>query len=148
MKKINLTTLANKVERMTERLERLSCYRDYTLEEYLSDQDAQIIVERLLELVIQSAIDINKALLKQVFEKNIESNFDSFIEAGNCGFIPNNLAQKLAPSGSFRNVLAHEYDDIIPKEVYTNFSKGLEQYLQYLEAIQNYLDSLEQSNGF
>lgn len=146
--KLDLTTLANKIERMTERLERLTRYRQYTLEEYLADDDAQIMVERLLELVIQAAIDINKALLKRVAGKNIESNFDSFVEAGACGFIPTSLAQKLAPSGAFRNILAHEYDDIVPEEVYRNLSKVFEQYSLYIESIQDYLDSLEADDEF
>lgn len=143
MTELDLTTLANKVDRMTERLERLTRYRQYALEEYLADEDAQIIVERLLELVIQSALDINRTLLKRVAGKSVESNYDSFIEMGNSSFIPMDLARELAPSGSFRNILAHEYDEIIPEEVYRALSKVFEQYLLYLESIQNYLDSLE-----
>lgn len=143
MTELDLTTLANKVDRMTERLERLTRYRQYALEEYLADEDTQIIVERLLELVIQSALDINRTLLKRVAGKSVESNYDSFIEMGNSSFISMDLARELAPSGSFRNILAHEYDEIIPEEVYRALSKVFEQYSLYLESIQNYLDSLE-----
>ncbi|XWK91233.1 MAG: DUF86 domain-containing protein [Phormidium sp.] len=139
-------TIANKLDRMIDRLDRLKVYEQYTLEQYLTNTDVQIIVERLLELVIQAALDINKALLKQVARKSIERNFESFIEMGESGFIPVELARKIAPSGPFRNVLAHDYDDIIDEEVFLAFRNALEQYPDYIEAIQNYLDSLDIDN--
>lgn len=142
MTDLDPTIIANKLERMVERLDRLKAYEEYPLEQYLADDNTQIIVERLLELLIQSALDINKSLLKRVAGKSVEKNFDSFIEMGACGFIPSNLAQKLAPSGPFRNVLSHQYDDIIPEQVFANFREALDQYPQYIEAIQDYLDSL------
>lgn len=109
-------------------------------------KNTQIIVERLLELVIQSALDINKFLIKRVAGKNIEKNYDSFIRAGEAGFISVELAQKLAPSGSLRNVLAHEYDGIQPEEVFQGLQKALEQYPQYVAEIQKYLDSQEDND--
>lgn len=141
MTNLDLVSIVNKLERMVNRLDRLKIYEQYTLEQYLADDDVQIIVERLLELVIQAALDINKAFLKQVANKSIERNFDSFIEMGVCGFIPVDLARKLAPSGSFRNVLAHDYDDISPEQVFVIIKQALDQYPQYIEAIQDYLDS-------
>lgn len=62
---------------------------------------------------------------------------------GEQGFIPSILAQAIAPSGSFRNVLAHDYDDIDPNQVYAALQKALTQYPQYIRAMQTYLDTLE-----
>lgn len=135
--------ITNKLERMIDRLDRLKVYEQYTLEQYLADNNVQIIVERLLELLIQAALDINKSLLKQVAGKSIEKNFESFIEMGQSGFIPVDLARKIAPSGPFINVLAHDYDDIIHEQVFASFKIALEQYPEYIEAIQDYLDSIE-----
>jgi uncharacterized protein YutE (UPF0331/DUF86 family) len=126
MSKLNPNTLARKIERMIERMNQLAAFRRYTLDQYLENENnTQIIVERLLELVIQSALDINKFLLKQVTGRSVEKNYDSFISAGEAGFISTELAQKLAPSGSFRNILAHEYDDIEPEEVFKGLQKAL-----------------------
>lgn len=146
MSQFNPNTLAHKIERMIERIDNLARFQNYTLERYLAEDDTQIIIERLLELVIQSALDINRALLKQLTGKRVEKNSDTFIEAGKAGFIPEALAKQIAPSGGFRNVLAHEYDELIPEAVFDNFKEALEQYPAYLEAIQVYLDSLEANN--
>jgi len=140
-------TIANKLERMTDRLDRLTRYRQYTLEQYLADSDTQIIGERLLELVIQAALDMNKSLLKRVVGKRIKSSSDLFIEMGLSDFISTELANQLASLGSFRNVLAHEYDDLTPQNVFAKIIEALDYFPDYIESIQNYLDSLEVDNA-
>jgi uncharacterized protein YutE (UPF0331/DUF86 family) len=66
MKEFNSTTVGGKLERMGQRLRRLYRFRDLTLDEYLQGEDLQSIVERLLEQIIQSSLDINRAFLKRV----------------------------------------------------------------------------------
>jgi uncharacterized protein YutE (UPF0331/DUF86 family) len=147
MRKFNPNTLAHKIERMLERINELRGFQDWTLEQYLANENyTQLAVERLLELVIQAALDINRALLKQISGISVEKNSDTFIEAGKAGFIPMDLGQKLARSGGFRNVLAHQYDEILPEIVFQNLQEALVQYPDYVEAIQVYLDSWEVSN--
>lgn len=144
MTKFDTNSLANKIDRMIGRIDELRRFQDYTLEQYLADENyTQTIVERLLELVIQSALDINRALLKQIAGIKVEKNSDTFIEAGKAGFIPIELGHQLARSGGFRNVLAHHYDEIIPEIVFQNLQEAIAQYPDYVEAIQIYLDSLE-----
>ena len=82
MTNLDLVSIANKLERMVNRLDRLKVYEQYTIEQYLADDDVQIIVERLLELVIQAALDINKALLRQVANKSIETHLLKWAYAG------------------------------------------------------------------
>lgn len=77
---------------------------------------------------------------------SVEKNSDTFIEAGKAGLIPMDLGRKLARSGGFRNVLAHQYDEILPEIVFQNLQEALAQYPDYVEAIQVYLDSWEVSN--
>ncbi len=146
MSKLDLTALFNKLERTNDRLERLAQYKMLKLEDYLASEDTQIIVERLLELVIQSVLDINRNILKQSAHiSNEVSNFDSFLEMGKAGYVPIELAEKIAPSGSFRNVLAHEYDNIVAEKVFVGLQFALQQYPDYIEALQIYLVLLDSS---
>lgn len=147
MRKFDPNTLAYKIDRMIERIDELRGFQDCTLDQYLENNNyTQIVVERLLELVIQGALDINRSLLKQIVGISVEKNSDTFIEAGKAGFIPMELGRQLARSGGFRNVLAHQYDEILPEIVFENLQEALEQYPNYVEAVQVYLDSLEVSN--
>jgi uncharacterized protein YutE (UPF0331/DUF86 family) len=153
MTDLNLPGIAKKLAGMSRRFDKLKRYEFLSLDDYLLDEDRQIIIERLLELIIQAALDINKMFLKQVAGINLgltgdatPTNADIFRLAGEHGFIPLNLAEKLAKSGQFRNVLAHLYDDIDPQQVYIALQKAYEQYPDYIEAIQDYIDVLEANN--
>ncbi len=149
MSQLDPEEIAQKLSRMVDRIDRLKQFEGLTLEEYLQDDLKQAAIERLLETIIDAALSINKTLLKRsagLIPSNTQSfqNFESFILMGENNFIPTELANQLAPSGSFRNVLAHEYDDIDPTQVFNAFQKALSQYPQYVRAIQNYLDTLEE----
>ena len=150
MSPLNQEAILNKLSRMVDRLDSLKRFESISLSTYLDDEDRQAIIERQLELLIQAALDINKAFLKQITGLRSTagaetiSNFESFILMGEQGFIPATLAQELAPSGGFRNVLVHEYDDIDPRQVHAALQKALDQYPEYIRAIQTYLDTLEE----
>jgi len=138
MSQINRKAMLSKLSRMVDRLDNLKRFETISLAAYLEDSDRQLIVERQLELLIQSALDINKAFLKRVASTPAPetiSNYESFVLMGEQDFIPSDLAQALAPSGSFRNVLAYDYDDIDPNQVYAALQKALTQYPQYICAI-------------
>jgi uncharacterized protein YutE (UPF0331/DUF86 family) len=146
MSQVNREAILSKLSRMVDRLDNLKRFETISLAAYLEDSDRQLIVERQLELLIQSALDINKAFLKRVVSPPASatiSNYESFVLMGAQGCISSDLAQVIAPSGSFRNVLAHDYDDIDPNQVHAALQKALVQYPQYVRAIQIYLDTLE-----
>jgi uncharacterized protein YutE (UPF0331/DUF86 family) len=150
MKEFNPVTVGGKLEGMGKRLRRLNRYQDLTLDEYLQDEDTQSIVERLLEQVIQSALDINRAFLKRVAgirETQAPKNSETFILAGQYGLISQILANRMEKSGGFRNVLAHLYDEIIAEKVYEALQNVLTDYPQYLAEVESYLNSLEQADA-
>lgn len=133
---------------MVDRLRRLQQYDSLTLDEYLSDEDIQDLVERRLEILIQSAIDINKAILQGRYGldrenvRNLE-NAETFRLLGDYGFLDKEISEILSSSGGMRNVLAHMYDDIIHSKVYEALVKALQYYPQYIKTVRVYLDSLE-----
>jgi uncharacterized protein YutE (UPF0331/DUF86 family) len=152
MKEFSSITVGGKLEGMGKRLRRLNRYQALTLDEYLQDEDIQSIVERLLEQIIQSALDINRAFLKRVAGIALEGNMarknaETFILAGQYGLISATLANRMEKSGGFRNVLAHLYDEIVPEKVFEALQSALTDYPQYVAEVENYLDLLEQADA-
>jgi len=140
--------IGDKLENMAKRLQRLDRYKHLKLNEYLENEDLQSIIERLLEQVIQSALDINRMFLKRtagIVSNNVKSisNSETFKLAAQYGLISLALGQRIEKSGGFRNVLAHLYDEIIPEEVYKALGSVLRDYPQYLAEVENYLNSWE-----
>ena len=112
MKEIEPEIVLNKLDFMTDYLDSLGAFESITLEEYLSAREKQLTIERLLQLIIQVALDINRYLLKQLDLQQPSSNFDVFIEVSNCGIITAELAGVLSQSGVLRNRLVHLYDTV------------------------------------
>ncbi|GAX36491.1 type VII toxin-antitoxin system HepT family RNase toxin [Nodularia sp. NIES-3585] len=121
-------------------------FRSTILEDFLADFRQQLVVERLLQLMTQAAIDINDHILSKLNPGKSPTNFEAFIELGKYGVISPELAAQLAPSGGLRNRLVHEYDDIDPKEVFKAISFALQQYPLYVRQINTYLISLDVDN--
>ncbi|MEO0408308.1 MAG: DUF86 domain-containing protein [Cyanobacteria bacterium P01_A01_bin.135] len=110
MTKIDLEVVQSRVELMLKYIARLQDFEAMTLEEYLSDFDKQLIVERLLQLLVEAASDINGHLLVKVHKLTPTGYYDSFIKAGSQSIIPFEFAQELAQSSGLRNRLVHQYE--------------------------------------
>lgn len=147
MTAINPVIVLTKLDFMIKYLDSLKCFESVTLEEYIDDYNKQLVVERLLQLIIQVAIDINRYFLKQLEVEQPETNFEIFIEVGRRGIIAMELAEQLAPSGSLRNRLVHMYEEIDPVKVHEAIQKTLQTYRIYQRQVTNYLDLLEVENG-
>jgi uncharacterized protein YutE (UPF0331/DUF86 family) len=117
------------------------------LEEFLGNRYMQRAAERLLEITVQAAIDINNHLLKEQFRLEISSNAIGFQELSRYGVVSEELANQLADSGRLRNRLAHRYYEIDYEIVFTVLSEVLEHYPLYAQQIENFIDSLEASYG-
>ena len=132
--------LINKYIRTLEEFSTLS------LDAYLEDFRQQLVVERLLQLMTQAAIDINDHLLSHLNPGSSNTNFEAFIELGKYNVISSELAKQIAPSSGLRNRLVHEYDDIEPRQVFRAINFALQQYPIYVEQINSYLITLGDKN--
>ena len=121
-------------------------FRSTSLDSFLADFRQQLVVERLLQLMTQAAIDINEHILSKLSPGNSATNFEAFIELSKYEVIAPELARQLAPSAGLRNRLVHEYDDIDPKQVFKAISFALQQYPFYVRQVNNYLILLDVDN--
>ena len=146
MTAIEPVIVLTKLDLMMRYLDNLKRSELVQLEEYLGDYNEQLFVERLLQLIIQAAIDINKFLLKILYLEQPETNFETFIEVGRRGIITMELAERLAPSGVLCNRLIYMYAEINSVKVHESIHKALQNYPIYQRQVTNYLDSLEVDN--
>lgn len=146
MTTIDKAIVAKRVALITQYLESLKKFESKSIEEYLDNFETQMVVERLLQLMTQSAIDINEHILSKINPANSTTNFEAFIEMSKYNVINPELAKKLAPSAGLRNRLVHEYDDIDSSQVFRAIKFALEQYPIYVQQISAYLNSLNVDN--
>ena len=113
-------------------------FKEKSKEEFLSDEYLQDIVERNLEVPIQSCIDIaNRIIFLDELEKP-RDYYGAIIRLGEENILPYIFAKKFAPVAGFRNILIHEYLEINWDEVYHNL-KQMEQFYEFTAYIEKWL---------
>lgn len=124
--------LARKLERLRKYLDDLAVHRDRTARDVADDPYA---VERLLELVVQVAVDI---LSHQLAERGLspESYRDTFELAGTEALLPEDLADRLSRSAGLRNILVHLYEDIDYEIVAASIPAALDDFGLLLEELE------------
>ena len=128
-------------------IERLKRFESVSLDDYINDFDKQLIAERLLQLMVEAATDINTYLLVRLYQDPSQTYVDSFIQAGRKGIITSELAEQIAQSGGLRNILVHRYIVIDSTRVFAAIGVAVQQYSLYLQQINLYQDSLEVEHG-
>ena len=140
---IETTIVLSRLKFMSDNLQELRRFETITLDEYLDSFDLKIISERILELVIQAALDINEHLLTKGFQVKSTTNKQSFLNLGKYNIITVELAEELSLSAGVRNILAHQYLKINHKILFNHIKKVLIIYPQYISQIADYLDELK-----
>ncbi|MGI9862825.1 DUF86 domain-containing protein [Moorella naiadis] len=138
---VNPLVVSRKLQKLKQYLAELETMRDISLEDYLQDFRYQRIVERLLQLIVDVAVDINTHAVVDAGNPPPADAFSSFEEAAKIGLISSSLARRLAPSTGERNVIIHEYEAIDNTIVYGSIDEALKGYRRYLSQVERYLQS-------
>ena len=139
MSPIEIEIVRRKLAVIVENLVALKPLETVTKEEYLKDVYKRKATERLLQELIEAAIDINTHIIVQTGHVAPDDYFESFIRAGELGIIPVALAEKLAPSTGLRNRLVHEYDLLEHSLVLGAIRMAGELYAEYVSKIKTFL---------
>ncbi len=94
--------------------------------------------ERLVELIVGYAFDINYHFIKELGLNAPLEYRESFKEIGKKGIIDNSLAVKIADSAGLRNLLVHHYDEIDLDKFYNGLKGVILDYQEYVKEINNY----------
>ena len=127
------------VKNLKNVLDGLKSKQSCTEQEYLTNDDLQMIVERKLEIAIQLCLDLGSHIIS---ERNLpypETFKDVFRLLGAEKILSLDLAEKLEMMASFRNVLVHEYVRVDARKVYQVLQKDLKDIEDFLNEIVNWL---------
>ncbi|MBI5307934.1 MAG: DUF86 domain-containing protein [Planctomycetes bacterium] len=126
--------LISKIGHIRNYFEELKSFKPVGFHEYLQDKIRRRAIERLLQLVVEVACDINSFVLSK---KGIvaESYHDSFLKMGELEMIERPVALKLAKTTGLRNRIIHEYGEYKDEVVYKNIEIFIEFYGKYLKTL-------------
>jgi len=138
---VNRELVRRKLNKLIQYLQELESIKNYTLKEYLDNFFIKRTTERLLQMIVETATDINGHIIVDNGNPPPKDYYESFILLAQQGIIDKKFAEKLAPSAGLRNRLVHEYDDINDKIVFKNVTTALNMYRKYIEIIEEYLET-------
>ena len=139
MSPVEKEILRRKLALIIENLKALEPIGNMTREEYIGDFYKRKATERLLQELIEAAVDINTHIIVQTGNTVPDDYYESFILVGNLKIIPARLAEKLAPSAGLRNRLVHEYDSLDHAVVLNAVRTAEELYPEYVKDIEGYI---------
>lgn len=124
--------LVSKLDYLRKYYEELKDLKALDLRQYLQDKITRRAIERLLQLIVEVACDINSFVLSK-YGIIPESYHDSFMKMEEAGMLEKEVALKLARTTGLRNRIIHEYGEYKDEIVYKNISIFIEFYGKYLK---------------
>jgi uncharacterized protein YutE (UPF0331/DUF86 family) len=139
MSPIEQEVIRRKLAVITENLKALEPIRGMPTKEYFDNLYKRKATERLLQELIEAAIDINMHIIVQTGGAAPDDYYESFIMAAEFKIISPELADKLAPSAGLRNRLVHEYDFLDHTIVLDAVRTVEELFPYYVKEIEDYI---------
>lgn len=136
----NNIEVCNKIGVLTNYFkEFLQLTHNLTMETYLNNTMLKRAVERVMQLIVECATDINIMVLKKIGKGPSKDYYNSFIDLAENNVIDMDFALKIAPSTGLRNILVHEYQKIDDKIVYHSVNSISQYYSKYIDVLSKYL---------
>lgn len=140
MTELDAELVRRKLAAISRNLADLAAVESLSLAEYRSDRFRQKGTERLLQELIEAAVDANLHLTRAFNRPAPADYYQSFIELGKAGVVSAGLAERLAPAAGLRNRLVHEYDAIDDAMVLRAVGHARRDFGDYLAAVARHLE--------
>lgn len=140
---INKRLVKNKIKFIQEELEFLKKYKNLSLNEIVSDYVTHTIVERILERIINEAIDINQHIISESEKIEVPDEFrKTFLVLSKLEAIPKDFSDEVSKSVGLRNILVHHYTDLDEELFFKSIKFCLIDYTKYCDYILKYIEKI------
>lgn len=95
-------------------------------------------VERLFQLIVDTAVDINTHLISASDFKIPDDYQSTFLILAENRILPMDLAVKIAPSVGLRNLVVHKYGRVDVKKMVDDIKDEIGQYRDYMQHIHQF----------
>jgi len=139
---VDKALVLRKLSELEEYLNQIREYSNITVSDYSKDWKTQRIVERTLQMVIETCVDIAGHIISDQGYRIPKSYADAFRVLHEENILDTKLFDTMEKIAKFRNIVVHHYDKINPEIVVTILRKHLDDFLSYKDAIINMLKTV------
>jgi len=127
--------ILRKLAELDEYLVQIKEYMTITGDEYSKDWKAQRVVERTLQMMIETCADIAGHIISDKGYRVPATYADTFRVLYENGLLNKELFETLEKMAKFRNIIVHHYDKVDPDIVIEILKKDLKDFSVYKDAI-------------
>jgi len=136
--------IQQKLINMDSYIEELGPYLESPLEEYLEKPALRRIVERLVQIIIESAIDTNNLLIVASGGVPASTARESFAAVHELGVIDDDLLTRFRQTYiGLRNRIVHDYDVLDNRLVYFTARRLTADARKYVGSVYSYLSEMQ-----
>jgi uncharacterized protein YutE (UPF0331/DUF86 family) len=138
---IDETLILRKLAELDEYNSQVKEYGQITVAQYLDDWKVQRIVERTLQIMIETCLDIASHIIADKKLRVPMSYSDTFKVLHEEKIVSSELFSALDKMAKFRNVVVHHYEKIDAEIVVSILKKDLKDFMDYKDTIVGFLKS-------
>lgn len=97
------------------------------------------LAERDIQLVVDSAVDVNNHLLVEARQSPPEKYYETFLALGRTSVLPRPLAERLARTTGLRNRIVHEYERVDLEIVHRALRAFVRSYAEYIRLVRRHV---------
>ena len=136
---VDKTLILRKLSALDEYLKQISEYANITSEAYAGDWKIQRIVERTLQLMIETCLDISGHIISDRKFRMPETYADMFRILVEKSILSESRVDAFEKMARFRNIVVHDYERIDPEIVIGIMRNNLGDFEDFKTSIINYL---------
>ncbi len=131
--------IAGKIAEMDSYITELEAIAPDKLEYYLEDERTKRACERLLQISVETVIDISALVLKGIKSTVPSDEEDVFDKLSKNGIITEKFLGKLKTMKGFRNILVHRYGEVNDRLVFSYLQNDLEDFSEFRRQVLKFL---------
>jgi uncharacterized protein YutE (UPF0331/DUF86 family) len=128
-----------KLEEISGYLEELKDLLKFSDKRIINNSGKLHIAERLLQLIVDTMIDINQHFIRELKLKISEDFQGTFYILGDNNILPKSFAQKIASVVGLRNRIVHRYDTLDKPLFIKTLRENYSDFEKYMRLISKYL---------
>ena len=138
---VDETLILRKLSELEEYYRQITEYDKVTVKQYADDWKIQRIIERTLQMMIETCVDIAGHIISDKGYRVPKSYSDTFKVLYDENIVSARLFNALEKMAKFRNIVVHHYDNVDAEIVVGVLEKDLKDFMSYKDAIVGFLKS-------
>ena len=139
MELVDKAVILRKISELELYQKQIREFSDITLQDYKADWKTQRIVERTLQIMIETCADIANHIVSDRGMRSPTSYTDTFKVLFENNIIDSELFTIMVKMAKFRNIVVHQYEEVDAEIVIFILKKHLGDFERFKEAILAYL---------